>query len=119
MLGRAGFKLETFKLSIYIGLPVFAAVIFNEPETVKYFVDHFKYVEYPATVNTSDKVKKDINEKINQRQIYTEQLRRLDEKVNEHKLREVKRDNGEDDSKSTNSSWWRSIIWFPSRRNSS
>ena len=114
--GKAGLRLEAFKFGIYVGVPIAASLFFSDPETVKYFVDYFKYIEYPPTENTSDRVKKDIDERIKSRKIYEKQHKEYQEQLK--KLNErAKVKNIEDEVYEPHQSWWRLSGWF--RRNPS
>ncbi|CAM9589184.1 unnamed protein product [Heterosigma akashiwo] len=40
-------RLEMFKFSLYLAIPVAASVIYSAPETMQGIVKHFNYIQYP------------------------------------------------------------------------
>lgn len=100
--GRQGMRMEALKFSVYLGIPLVASAFFNEPETVKYFVDYFKYVEYPASPNTN--IREQLEEQAmelkrlrEQRKVYAKQLRDLDSLTTK---------NSNEGENRQNSGWW-------------
>merc|ERR1719162_71226 len=84
--GRKGMRLEAFKFGVYIGIPVVASGLFNDPETIRWFVDYFKFVTYPAPASSNPEFRKQLEDQTRQRKLireqkeqYAEQLRKLDE----------------------------------------
>ncbi|KAG5188333.1 hypothetical protein JKP88DRAFT_234345 [Tribonema minus] len=50
VLGRAksqGYRLEAFKFSLYLIVPVVATVVYNSPENMRALLQRYKFVEYP------------------------------------------------------------------------
>lgn len=81
--GRHGMRLEGLKFAVYLGIPLVASCFFNEPETVRYFVDYFKFVEYPANPNTGfrEQLEEQAMQRkqlMEQKEMYAKQLRDLE-----------------------------------------
>lgn len=53
VLGRKGMRLEAYKFGLYISVPIFASITFNQPEVQKWCADYFKFLTYPANPNTN------------------------------------------------------------------
>lgn len=51
--GRQGMKLEAFKFSVYILIPVGASLTFNDPNVQRWAADYFQFLKYPANPNTN------------------------------------------------------------------
>ncbi len=89
--GRAGMKLEAFKFSLYLIIPVTASLTFNEPKVQQWAADYFQFLKYPKNPNTNLKeefeelVKKRELEK-QQRQAYSEQLKKLQESAQQSRI---------------------------------
>ena len=47
-LKRGGGRLEGFKFSLYLSIPVFASFIYSYPEHMNSIVNRFRYIVYPA-----------------------------------------------------------------------
>mmetsp|Transcript_14300 Transcript_14300/g.18042 ORF Transcript_14300/g.18042 Transcript_14300/m.18042 type:complete len:119 (+) Transcript_14300:97-453(+) len=112
--GRNGFQIEAFKFTLYVGIPVVAAAVFNDPETVRWFVDHYKFVEYPATDNTREKLKKQLEEQIQERKEF--ELQRKEYAKQLAKLESLTTSTVNEDGNDGRGSWWR-FGWF--RKNQS
>jgi len=116
--GRQGMRLEGLKFGIYIGIPVVASALFNEPETIQWFVDYFQFVTYPAPASSSDEIRKQLEAQTKQQMLlreqkkeYSKQLNQLDQLVNKNKQLEM------DDDKSSNleggnKRWYNPTTWF-------
>ena len=53
VLGKAGLRLEAWKFAVYITVPIFASVVYNEPELQRVCADYFQFMKYPANPNTN------------------------------------------------------------------
>ena len=113
--GRQGMKLEAFKFGIYIGIPVLAAGFFNEPETVRWFVDYFQYVKYPAPASADPELRKQLKEQAEKRKLiqqqrneYKKQLNQLDQLVTRSNDNELQNNV---QSKSNQQPWWK-LQWL-------
>ena len=82
--GRQGMKLEAFKFSVYILIPVGASLTFNDPNVQRWAADYFQFLKYPANPNTNLKgefealVEKTKKEKEARRE-YAAQMQKLQE----------------------------------------
>jgi Pet100 len=93
VLGKQGMRLEAFKFSLYIGIPIIASVAFNNTDVQKYWADYFQFLKYPANPNIG--LKEQFEELQKQRQMqqeqlqeYAEQMKRLQESA--QRSREMK-----------------------------
>ena len=117
--GRSGMKLEALKFGIYIGIPVVASALFNEPETIQWFVDYFQYIEYPVPASADSQFRQKLEAQVihqqrqeEQRTLMKEQLQALDQLANQNKNREHQDLNSNSDS---NSRWFRPRWIFGAR----
>ena len=94
--GKAGFRLEAAKLSLYIGLPVIATILVNEPSNVRWMIDYFQYIRYPPSITSEDdeplvdRINREFKRRAEEReavQKYQDQVRKLDELESERKAR--------------------------------
>eukprot|EP01040_Poterioochromonas_malhamensis_P013266 gene13264-14570_t len=46
---KFAFSREAFKFILYVTLPVFAGVIYANPDAMKKLILHFRFIEYPAS----------------------------------------------------------------------
>ena len=89
--GRAGMKLEAWKFGVYLIIPISASLAFNEPKIQRWAADYFQFMKYPANPNTNlreefeELVKKREKER-EQRKLYAEQVRKLQESAKESRL---------------------------------
>lgn len=100
--GRAGFRLEALKLSFYIGLPVAATILVNDPSNVRWMIDYFQYIRYPPSITGEDdeplvdKINREFKRRAEERgavQSYQEQVRKLDDLENERRARLTENEN--------------------------
>ena len=45
--------MEAWKFAVYITVPIFASVVYNEPELQRVCADYFQFMKYPANPNTN------------------------------------------------------------------
>ena len=113
--GKAGgFRLEAFKFSVYIALPVTATYLCNDPERVRWMIDYFKYIKYPPSSTSqmdeplADQINREFKRRAGNREAmtgYREQLRSLDDLEGQRKARAA----GLLDEVSGNKGW---LSWF-------
>ena len=84
-------KLEAWKFGVYLAIPISASMAFNDPRIQRVCADYFQFLKYPANPNTNlreefeELVKKKEIEK-EQRRVYAEQIRKLQEGAQENRL---------------------------------
>jgi Fe2+ transport system protein B len=93
VLGKQGMRLEAFKFSLYIGIPIIASVAFNNTDVRRYWADYFQFLKYPANPNIGlkeqfEELQKERQLQKEQRQEYAEQMKRLQESA--QRARETK-----------------------------
>ena len=82
VLGRKGMRLEAYKFGLYISVPIFASIIFNEPEVQKWCADcadYFKFLMYPANPNTN--LREEFEQLAKQRELEKEKRAKYAEEV--------------------------------------
>ena len=79
VLGRKGMRLEAYKFGLYISVPIFASIIFNEPEVQKWCADYFKFLTYPANPNTN--LREEFEQLAKQRELEKEKRAKYAEEV--------------------------------------
>ena len=96
--GRAAFKLEAAKFSLYIGLPIMATVFVNDPANVRWMIDYFKYIKYPPSAISDDeeplvdRINREFKKRAEEKKAieeYRDQVQKLDDLENERKSRLV------------------------------
>uniref|UniRef100_A0A7S3P8D0 Uncharacterized protein n=1 Tax=Amphora coffeiformis TaxID=265554 RepID=A0A7S3P8D0_9STRA len=109
--GKAGLWLEGWKFSIYLALPLFASVYYNDPKRQQAAIDYWKYVQYPANPNTD--MRKQIAEmqkQKEQREAYRQQMQELQERA--------KRSREQPAEDTPKRGWWRAL-WSSKKESSS
>jgi hypothetical protein len=91
-LGKTGMRLEAWKFSIYLIIPIAASVYFNDPKRQQYWADYFQFLKYPSSPNTNLKKQfedlvKQQEEQRQQRSEYVEQMRKLQESAQKSRQR--------------------------------
>ena len=89
--GKQGMRLEAFKFSVYLIIPISASLTFNDPRVQEWAANYFQFLKYPANPNTNlkeefeDLLKKKREEK-EQRRIYAEQIQKLQDTAKASRL---------------------------------
>ncbi|GFH61828.1 hypothetical protein CTEN210_18304 [Chaetoceros tenuissimus] len=105
--GRQGMKLEAFKFSVYILIPIGASLTFNDPNVQRWAADYFQFLKYPANPNTNLKgefealVEKNRKEKEARRE-YAAQMQKLQEGAQKRRIEEQLAE-----SEGEKKGWWR------------
>jgi Pet100 len=104
--GRQGFALELWKFGVYLMIPVGASIYYNDPDRVKQNADYWQFIKYPPS--DPDKVREEVQERIQrekkeqkQRQIYLEQMKKLQESANRSKQQQQRQQDG-----AKSNGWW-------------
>jgi Pet100 len=81
--GRQGFYLEGGKFAIYILVPIGLSWYYADPKRQKRAIDYWKFITVPATPNVDMRQHMlDLQKQEQQRQVYREQLRNLEQQAN-------------------------------------
>ncbi|KAL7559992.1 hypothetical protein ACA910_013173 [Epithemia clementina (nom. ined.)] len=87
MAKRPGHLLEAWKFSLYLGIPLLASWYYSDPARQRASADYWKYVVYPPNpANLKEQLMEQERlhrEQLQQRAVYQEQLRRLDQLANQ------------------------------------
>lgn len=118
--GRTGMRLELWKFGVYIGIPVLASTGFNDPETIRYFVDYYEYIKYPAKPQSNESLRKELEEQRENHQKKQEQMKKYREEVkimnslNNSKKQTVEAYTSEEETVKSKRRWFPSIRqwWF-------
>ena len=84
-------RLEAWKFSIYLFIPIAASVYFNDPKRQQYWADYFQFLKYPSSPNTNlkhqfeDLVKQQEQQR-QQRKEYAQQMRKLQESAQRNRM---------------------------------
>lgn len=90
-LGKTGLRLEAWKFGVYLFIPIFASVYFNDPKKQQYWADYFQFLKYPSSPNTNLKAKfeelvEQQEKQKQQREEYAQQMKRLQESAQRSRL---------------------------------
>ncbi len=120
---KSGMRMEAWKFSLYVLIPIVASAYFNSPDTQKYWADYFQYIRYPPVKESfsemvADYRKRNIQQQ-EQRKAYAEQMSVLEESAErsrkfQQQLQQEKQKTGESgpaERSSSNPSSWRWLSW--------
>jgi hypothetical protein len=111
VLGKQGLRLEAWKFSVYLVIPIVASVAFNNPERQKYWADYFHFLKYPANPNIGlkeefEELRKKREQEKQQRQEYAEQMKRLHQAAKRSREAAAERDHKSIDEETTKKRGW-------------
>ena len=112
--GKLGLKMEAWKFGVYLAIPIFASIVYNDPDVQRVSADYFQFLKYPANPNTSlkedfEKLRKQRELEKEQRKLYAEQMKKLQmsaQRSREEKDKDMAKNEGKRD-------WFR---WMRFRR---